>query len=433
MSKQKQRQGTSEAEIVAEPQQDVTEQAVEKEELFEKTGEESTVDEKPTVEVVPVKSSGGGKGIAVLALLVALTVGGAGHYFANHKFAQVEQQLKSLAVQIPSEQTAIELPNFEQEKAKISSLQNDYQNIVNKITQLEEQQGAYLKQIDDLKGQLQKLGAAVSIEPTVWILSDADFLLNNALRKLVLENDVDTAKILISEADNVLAEVNTPEISSLRVALKADLAQLNALNEVDQNSLMQRLAHLANIVDEMPLLENESEQKNKKEEDVSDSIDDWQNNLEKSANSFLNHFIRIKDKDATADKGFIAPNQEIYLRENIRLRLQIAIMTVPRQQNQLYQQSLEAISTWIRSYFDVENEKVKSFLTELDELMDLSVYVDAPNRLQSLELMAKVLNKPTKKLDKIQLESQKSMEQLKVDEAPPQSSEQVTPATNQAQ
>ncbi|VEI44767.1 uroporphyrin-III C-methyltransferase [Actinobacillus equuli] len=31
-------------------------------------------------------------------------------------------------------------------------------------------------------------------DSVVWKLSDADFLLNNALRKLVLDNDIDTTK-----------------------------------------------------------------------------------------------------------------------------------------------------------------------------------------------------------------------------------------------
>ena len=63
----------------------------------------------------------------------------------------------------------------------------------------------------------------------------------------------------------------------------------------------------------------------------------------KSATSFLNHFIRISPKHGADRKELLAPNQDIYLRENIRLRLQLAIMAVPRQQNELYKQSLEAV------------------------------------------------------------------------------------------
>ena len=53
----------------------------------------------------------------------------------------------------------------------------------------------------------------------------------------------------------------------------------------------------------------------------------------------MNHFIRISPKHGADRKELLAPNQDIYLRENIRLRLQLAIMAVPRQQNELYKQS----------------------------------------------------------------------------------------------
>ena len=48
--------------------------------------------------------------------------------------------------------------------------------------------------------------------------------------------------------------------------------------------------------------------------------------------------------------------------KTFRLRLQLAIMAVPRQQNELYKQSLEAVASWIRSYFDTNAEVTQSFL-----------------------------------------------------------------------
>lgn len=413
MSKPEKKQ-ISEAESLSEQALPVetTEQAVENPQNFAKNTNESellpTPQEQAPVQVV----KRGGTGIALLALLVAIAVGAAGHFMTNRKFAEVEQQLSLIK---PTQQ-AIELPNFDNERAQLETLQKAHQADTARISELEQQQLNYEKQIQSLKAQIEKLGANTQIEPIIWLLSDADFLLNNALRKMVLENDIETAKTLIVEAENVLGEIKTDEVVPVMAALKDDLAKLNALNEIDQNSLMQRLAQLANLVDEMPLLENDLAGNSADDSNVSDSVADWQTNLEKSANSFLSHFIRVSDKKNATDKGFIAPNQEIYLRENIRLRLQIAILTVPRQQNELYKQSLDAVSTWVRSYFDVQNEYVKNFLSELDELMDKSIYVDAPNRLQSLELLEKLLNKPQKKLEKIQLESEKSLEQLKVDE-----------------
>lgn len=134
-------------------------------------------------------------------------------------------------------------------------------------------------------------------------------------------------------------------------------------------------------------------------------------NIEKSASSFLDHFIRVSDRNKADEKAFVAPNQEVYLRENIRLRLQIAILAIPRQQNELYKQSLDAVGTWIRSYFETQNESVKSFLKELDDLSEQSIYIDAPDRLKSIELLEHLLNKAPQTVEKIEIKAEKELAQ----------------------
>ena len=385
------------------------------------------------------KQKSTGKGIAIIALIVALAIGGAGHFLSNKKFSEVESQISVLKQQLEQVSTlssarSVELPNFDAEKENIAKLSEAYQQALSKISQLENEQSAYSRQITGLQNQLQKLGSAPQAEPTAWLLSDADFLLNNARRKMVLDNDIDATSSLLIEANNVLSQVADSKMSTVRDAIKADLEQLASLNKIDQNSVMQRLAQLANLLDDMPMLENETVAVSSGE--VSDSLADWQQNLEKSADSFLSHFIRVSDKGKAVEKAFIAPNQEIYLRENIRLRLQIAILAVPRQQNELYKQSLEAVSTWVRSYFDVQNSNVKNFLAEIDELIEQSIYIDAPTELKSLSLLEKALNKNAKPIDKIEIEADKALEmpkQPKTDSEKPVEAVVESPASNNGQ
>ncbi|QIM63332.1 HemX protein [Pasteurellaceae bacterium Orientalotternb1] len=396
-----------------------------------KRKEEQVEDKMEQIEIQPTsletekKQKSGGSGLALLALLIAIGVGGAGYFFGQQKFASVEEQLAKAQQQIqqlsqqamkPPVQTAVEIPNFDAEKAQIAKLVGEHQQTLELIRYLEREQANGAKQINGLQTQLQKLGSAPQAEPTAFLLSDADFLLTNALRKVVIDNDIETAKSLLVEADSVLSQVNEPNIAAIREAIKADLNTLATLNKVDQNNIMQRLAQLANVVDDMPMLDNEQQLADQASGDVSDSLADWQKNIEKSADSFLSHFIRVSDKKQAQDKVFIAPNQEIYLRENIRLRLQIAILTVPRQQNELYKQSLEAVSSWVRSYFDVQNENVKMFLKEVDDLIEQSIYIDAPNNLQSPTLLKQKLNRAEPTVKKIELEVDKAVEQLKIEQ-----------------
>ncbi|OOH85581.1 HemX protein [Pasteurellaceae bacterium 15-036681] len=401
--------------------EEVTEsQAVESEQTFAKEGESKEPEQgekKVETQVKPEPKKSGGTAIALLALLVALGVGGAGHYLANSKFSEVENQIAAVAKKASETQSTqgnVEVVNFEAEKAQIAQLISDYKKSQDRVTELERQQQIYTSQINDLQVKIQQLGNVSKAETTLQ-LSDADFLLNNALRKLRLENDVETAKTLLIEADELLSKVGDAKIMAVRDALKADLNNLASLNNVDQNNLMQRLAQLANLIDEIPMMEEEKENTGLASGELSESIEDWQQNIEKSADSFLSHFIRINKKNVAEEKAFIAPNQEIYLRENIRLRLQIAILAVSRQQNELYKQSLEAISTWTRSYFDVQNKQAQQFLKEVDDLMEQSIYIDAPAQLQSLNLLNQLLNRSPMPLTKIAIDETKSLEQLKAE------------------
>lgn len=59
----------------------------------------------------------------------------------------------------------------------------------------------------------------------------------------------------------------------------------------------------------------------------------------------MDNFITIRRRDDTA-VPLLAPNQDIYLRENIRSRLLVAAQAVPRHQEETYRQALENVSTW---------------------------------------------------------------------------------------
>ncbi|MBN6711034.1 uroporphyrinogen-III C-methyltransferase [Haemophilus haemoglobinophilus] len=361
---------------------------------------EKTIEAKaePKVETVVVKK--GGSAIALLALLVALGIGGAGYYFGQQKIEEIQQKLTALGQPESSVQTG--------NNEKLQAAFEEYKNsVTQKIDLLENEIARKDHSIQGLQAQVNKLDAVGKVEqPTDWLLSETDFLLNNALRKLVLDNDVDTAISLLKVADETLAKVNDPKVINARQAINADLKQLLSVNNVDQNAIMQHLSQLANGVDELVVLNvNFDEQENVQ---LSDSVEDWKANAEKSALSFLNHFIRVKPRNVNS-KELLAPNQDIYLRENIRLRLQIAIMAVPRQQNDLYKQSLEMVSSWVRSYFDTNTEVAQNFLKEIDELAEQSIYVDVPNQLTSLVVLDKLLNKQPLPVQKIEIAVDKEL------------------------
>ena len=362
----------------------------------------------PRTQTVVKKS---GTGLSLLAILIALGMGGAGYYFGQQQVDEFQQKLTVLEAQI-NNKTVVSAPAKEVkfDTTQLAQLESANKATQNKIAQVEELINAKSHELVGLQSQINKVSAQANAQqPTDWLFSEADFLLNNALRKLVLDNDVDTAVSLLKLADETLAKVNNSQSAAIRSAINQDLKQLLSVTGVDQNAVMQKLSQLANTVDELPVLDvNFGDDQNATK--LSDSLSDWAENAEKSATSFLNHFIRISPKHGADRKELLAPNQDIYLRENIRLRLQLAIMAVPRQQNELYKQSLEAVASWIRSYFDTNAEVTQSFLKSVDELSEVSIYVDVPSQLQSLSMLDKYLNRTPLDVQKVEIEAEKAVD-----------------------
>lgn len=362
----------------------------------------------PRTQTVVKKS---GTGLSLLAILIALGVGGAGYYFGQQKVDEFQQKLTALEAQI-NNKTVVSAPAQEVkfDTTQLAQLESANKATQNKIAQVEELINAKSHELVGLQSQINKVSAQANAQqPTDWLFSEADFLLNNALRKLVLDNDVDTAVSLLKLADETLAKVNNSQSAAIRSAINQDLKQLLSVAGVDQNAVMQKLSQLANTIDELPVLDvNFGDDQNATK--LSDSLSDWAENAEKSATSFLNHFIRISPKHGADRKELLAPNQDIYLRENIRLRLQLAIIAVPRQQNELYKQSLEAVASWIRSYFDTNAEVTQSFLKSVDELSEVSIYVDVPSQLQSLSMLDKYLNRTPLDVQKVEIEAEKAVD-----------------------
>ncbi|HHF0444299.1 TPA: uroporphyrinogen-III C-methyltransferase [Haemophilus influenzae] len=384
--------------------------------------QKTAVEQTETMQSVPqtiVKKTG--TALSLFAILVALSIGGAGYYFGQQQMAKIQQKLTALENQTGADLSS----NNTNNNKRLTQLEQGLKTAQENIAQLEQLIVSKTGEITSLQTQMKQINQlAIAQQPSDWLFSEADFLLNNALRKLVLDNDVDTAVSLLKLADEALVKVNNSQANEIRSAINQDLKQLLSLSSVDQNAVMQKLSQLANTVDELQALNVNFDETSKNNDKLSNNITDWQQNIEKSATSFLNHFIRISPKQNSNKKELLAPNQDIYLRENIRLRLQLAIMAVPRQQNELYKQSLEAVSSWVRSYFDTNSEVTQNFLKLVDGLSDTSIYVDVPEQLKSLTLLDKYLNRTALDVQKVEIEADKAIDTMpKVDAVKPTQSE----------
>ncbi|TAT62319.1 uroporphyrinogen-III C-methyltransferase, partial [Enterobacter cloacae] len=209
------------------------------------------------------------------------------------------------------------------------------------------------KQLDEVQ---QKVATISGTDAKTWLLSQADFLVKLAGRKLWSDQDVTTAAALLKSADASLADMNDPSLITARRAITEDIASLSAVSQVDYDGIILKVNQLSNQIDNLQLADNNDDDSPMDSDgtELSSSLSEWRVNLQKSWQNFMDSFITIRRRDETA-VPLLAPNQDIYLRENIRSRLLVAAQAVPRHQEETYKQALDNVSTWVRAYYDTDD------------------------------------------------------------------------------
>ncbi|CNF33185.1 uroporphyrinogen-III C-methyltransferase [Yersinia mollaretii] len=325
------------------------------------------------------KQTGPILGAIAIALAIAL---GAGLYYYGQQQAQ-SQDAATLALQ---EQLAELKQSQLQEKQQLESL---LQQQGKALEAADRQQTSLIRQLNELQ---EKVATISSSDAKTWLLAQADFLVKMAGRKLWSDQDVTTAATLLKSADASLADMNDPSLIDVRRALTEDISTLSAVSQVDFDGIILKLNQLSNQVDNLRLADNNIDDSpmDADSDELSSSLSEWRQNLTKSWHSFMSDFITIRRRDSSAEP-LLAPNQDVYLRENIRSRLLVAAQAVPRHQDEVYKQSLETISTWVRAYFDVNDPSTKAFLDELESLSQQSISMDVPDQLKSQPLLEKLM------------------------------------------
>ncbi|WP_297200582.1 uroporphyrinogen-III C-methyltransferase [uncultured Pluralibacter sp.] len=330
------------------------------------------------------KKNGGNKTsltLSVVAIAIALAAGAGMYGLMKKQNISQTASRDELVSQVAALQKAQDT-----QKSELESV------IKQQSTQLDEaksREDTMAKKLDELQ---QKVATISGSDAKTWLLAQADFLVKLAGRKLWSDQDVTTAAALLKSADASLADMNDPSLIGARRAITNDISTLSGIAQVDYDGIILKVNQLSNQIDNLRLADNNDDDMPMDSDgsELSSSLNEWRINLQKSWQNFMDNFITVRRRDETA-VPLLAPNQDVYLRENIRSRLLVAAQAVPRHQEETYKQALDNVSTWVRAYYDTDDATTKAFLDELDKLGQQSINMDVPDSLQSQPILEKLM------------------------------------------
>lgn len=333
-----------------------------------------------TSSTVKNSSSTSGKIALILSIIALFGIGG-------HYYWQVQQHNKlvdQLLQQNKNQQTAAQsqlLAQMNQQQLKATNqLDSTIENIVaiNNASQ---------QRIDE------KLAALEQNKPSDWLLHEAEYLIRIAARSLWLDKNTPSAIALLKDADSRLQELNDPALLPVRELLNQDIETLAIQPTLATEEVILKLMGMSKQIAGLPIamahLPDSAEPEQNFE--LSDNTDDWQENLNKSWQQFLTHFITVKRRTANVE-ALLTPKQQQNLRQNLQLKLQLAQWAASQQQTTLFQQTLADTQTWLTEYFDTDAHAVKHFIEQLAALNNAVISLSLPNQLTSLSVIRDFLN-----------------------------------------
>ncbi|HEH9416451.1 TPA: uroporphyrinogen-III C-methyltransferase [Aeromonas sobria] len=341
--------------------------------------QESQVKPQPTA-VVNNSKSRSGTVLGGVAILLALGLTG-GLYLHGHQSAVTQQ-------------------------AELAQLKQQLASALSKIDQTSSKDAAQLATLDQtqqrLQGEMQGLQNRVldlnDKHPNDWMLAESEYLVRMAGRKLWLEHDLISAITLLGNADERIRALNDPSLMPIRKALAEDIAKLKGMPRIDREGLTLKLAALEDQIELLPLSTvSMPEAKLEADQAVTANPDEWESNLKKNWVKFTENFVTIRRRDGAVE-ALLSPQQEIFLRENLKTKLLQAQISVYREQQTLYEDSLDKAQRWLTQYFDTENSATRYMQGEIDKLKGEQIQIDYPEQFKTQAMLEQVL---TERLQRI--------------------------------
>ncbi len=349
--------------------------------VVEETNE--TVDTTPQPETTEKKHGSNKTSLALSAIAIAIALAaGIGLYGLVKKQATNQTATSdALVTQVTALQQAQQT-----QKAELDAV---IKQQAAQLADANRQQAELTKQLDEMQ---QKVATISGTDAKTWLLAQADFLVKLAGRKLWSDQDVTTAAALLKSADASLGDMNDPSLITARRALTEDIASLATVSQVDYDGIILKVNQLSNQIDNLRLVDNNDDDSPMDSDsgELSSSLSEWRINLQKSWQNFMDSFITVRRRDETA-VPLLAPNQDVYLRENLRSRLLVAAQAVPRHQEETYKQALDNVSTWVRAYYDTDDATTTAFLEDVDKLSQQNITMNVPDKLASQPILEKLM------------------------------------------
>jgi uroporphyrin-3 C-methyltransferase len=325
--------------------------------------------EQPATPPAPARS----RAPLLILIAVALAAGLATLFWfdARNRIAATQEEL------------ARRLRDIESNAGEARSIARQSQEAVReahvKVAQLE----ARIAESQSQQLALEALYQDLSRNRDEWQLAEIEQVLAIASQQLQLAGNVRAALLALQLAEARLARTDRPQFLPVRRALARDIERLKALPVLDVAGMSARIDALIAGVDSLPMAFEEKSPAPKEPAPAAEQRGFW-SRLGAEVWSEVKQLVVVRQV-GSPEPPLLPPPQAYYLRQNLRLRLLNARLSLLTRDEAGYRDDLRAAQSWIRRYFDPRSKQTADALGQLKQLSSTSISFEMPGISESLD------------------------------------------------
>ncbi|MEO8299294.1 MAG: uroporphyrinogen-III C-methyltransferase [Burkholderiales bacterium] len=248
--------------------------------------------------------------------------------------------------------------------------------------------------------QLEELIQSLSRSRDENLITDIDAAIRVALQQSAITGSAEPLVAALRSADERLARVSQPRLERVRRALVRDLERVRAVGVPEIGALLIKLDEAARLVDELPLLGDAQAIRRpdaartapaaRPAGAAASSAGDWwaqqRDDWGRAGNRVwteLRQLLRVTRIDQP-EAALIAPEQSVFLRENVKLRVLNARLALLSRQPEAAQGDLQMAASAVQRYFDGSARRTQVTLELLRQAAQQSRQVGVPRPDETL-------------------------------------------------
>jgi uroporphyrin-3 C-methyltransferase/uroporphyrinogen III methyltransferase/synthase len=329
-----------------------------------------------------------GTRVLVLALVLALA------WNAWSSRSQIDGLREEVAARLKDEDT-----QAKESRALAREAQDRMREALVKMTALE----AKIAESQSQQAALEAMYQDLSRNRDEFALTEIEQTLSIAAQQLQLAGNVRGALLALQNADARLGRADKVQFIAVRRVLQRDIERLKNLPYVDTAGLALRLDAVISSVDTMPLVFDEKlmPQPSRARPGGAEAAGGANGGsaakagggkaaepgplqrLRDEAWDQIKQLVRVRDIE-NAEPVLLSPQQTFFLRENLKLRLLNARISLLQRNEALFREDVNAANAWLSRYFDVRSKSGANAQANLKALAASEVSIELPTLADSL-------------------------------------------------